>query len=84
MIPRIVHTSLLSVLVLWKALVLLSVQFGSKMKVASSSSLIKADAAACWTTFSMCLLSYIGLQIEKPVICVDSAYVLEPSTLSLD
>jgi hypothetical protein len=32
----------------------------------------------------MCLLSYIGLQIEKPVICVDSAYVLEPSTLSLD
>jgi hypothetical protein len=39
--------SSLSVHVLWKALVLLSVQFGSKMKVATATSLFKADAVAC-------------------------------------
>jgi len=48
----------LSAQVLWKALVLFSIQLGSSMKVVGVSWLFKADAVACWPTLSMCLLSY--------------------------
>jgi hypothetical protein len=43
-VSKSVQTSLLSVQVLWKALVLFSIRFGSSRKVAIASWLFKADA----------------------------------------